>query len=864
MAKLIDGTRVYGTLTVDTSIILAGNTVDSVTGTGTAIVRSISPTITGHPTIEGVTSTGATGTGKFVFDGSPTLVTPNLGNATATTINRVTITAPTTAATLTLANNSSLTTSGAFATTLTSTTATSVTLPASGYLVSTSAAVTGTPGSTTFLRGDSTWSTAVTNFTWTGGIVSVATSATTPALTIAGTSGGIVYFDSATSWASSSALAANYFVLGGGAGAAPRTTLTGTGVVNAIGTAANTTVTNSQTYASGGATSQNTVVLTAVTGIAIGQYVSGTGLAAGTYVTNISSNTVTVSNNFTVQAAGTYTFNGYGIVTQNSTLTANNILLGGGSGVGIASTATGTNVVAALGNQTNTTSGIVTQTAVLTASNLLLGGGSGTGISSTSTGLGVVYTLGNTVNSTTTAATTTAASGGAVSASTFVVTSAAGIAIGQYVSGTGLAANTYVTNVASTTVTVSNAFTVAASGTYTFYNKGIVTQAANLNANSILIGGGAGVGISSITTGSSVISALGVDIGSTGSLLVNGGTAGTPFSITLTNGTNLPISGIAGLGTGVAAALAANVTGSNGIVLATGPTVSLPVIDNIKLGWATTATAGGTTTLTSSSAAQQYFTGTSAQTIILPVTSTLAAGLSYLITNNSTGDLTVKSSGNYQILVQSPNTTVRYLVLDTASVLAAAWDYYYTGFEGSLVASGTLNHLAYYNASSNQVASATYAVFANSQSQLTLGDTAFNGGAGGNAGTITLIGDKSGSVALQAAQPTVGTANNWVLTLPVGAGSSGYVLSTDGSGVTSWVNSSGISTGGSGTTAAVTVSSSTPSSANVGDLWWNPSSSILSIYQSSTIGWIDASGRLQDWGYITGLIYSYDDYGSVL
>ena len=819
MAKLIDGTRVYGTLTVDTSIILAGNTVDSVTGTGTAIVRSISPTITGHPTIEGVTSTGATGTGKFVFDGSPTLVTPNLGNATATTINRVTITAPTTAATLTLANNSSLTTSGAFATTLTSTTATSVTLPASGYLVSTSAAVTGTPGSTTFLRGDSTWSTAVTNFTWTGGIVSVATSATTPALTIAGTSGGIVYFDSATSWASSSALAANYFVLGGGAGAAPRTTLTGTGVVNAIGTAANTTVTNSQTYASGGATSQNTVVLTAVTGIAIGQYVSGTGLAAGTYVTDISSNTVTVSNNFTVQAAGTYTFNGYGIVTQNSTLTANNILLGGGSG---------------------------------------------TGISSTSTGLGVVYTLGNTVNSTTTAATTTAASGGAVSASTFVVTSAAGIAIGQYVSGTGLAANTYVTNVASTTVTVSNAFTVAASGTYTFYNKGIVTQAANLNANSILIGGGAGVGISSITTGSSVISALGVDIGSTGSLLVNGGTAGTPFSITLTNGTNLPISGIAGLGTGVAAALAANVTGSNGIVLATGPTVSLPVIDNIKLGWATTATAGSTTTLTSASSAQQYFTGTSAQTIILPVTSTLAAGLSYLITNNSTGDLTVKSSGNYQILVQSPNTTVRYLVLDTASVLAAAWDYYYTGFEGSLVASGTLNHLAYYNASSNQVASATYAVFSNSQSQLTLGDTGFNGGAGGNAGTITLIGDKSGSVALQAAQPTVGTANNWVLTLPVGAGSSGYVLSTDGSGVTSWVNSSGISTGGSGTTAAVTVSSSTPSSANVGDLWWNPSSSILSIYQSSTIGWIDASGRLQDWGYITGLIYSYDDYGSVL
>jgi hypothetical protein len=41
-------------------------------------------TFTGHQTVEGVTSTGATGTGKFVFDGSPTLVTPTLGVATGT------------------------------------------------------------------------------------------------------------------------------------------------------------------------------------------------------------------------------------------------------------------------------------------------------------------------------------------------------------------------------------------------------------------------------------------------------------------------------------------------------------------------------------------------------------------------------------------------------------------------------------------------------------------------------------------------------------------------------------------------------------------------------------------------------------
>lgn len=54
------------------------------------------PTFTGHPTIEGVTSTGATGTGLLVFGSSPTLITPalgtpasgNLANCTFPTLNQ--------------------------------------------------------------------------------------------------------------------------------------------------------------------------------------------------------------------------------------------------------------------------------------------------------------------------------------------------------------------------------------------------------------------------------------------------------------------------------------------------------------------------------------------------------------------------------------------------------------------------------------------------------------------------------------------------------------------------------------------------------------------------------------------------------
>jgi hypothetical protein len=65
---------------------------------------------------------------------SPTFTTPVLGVATATSINKVTITAPATSATLTVADGSTLATSGAYSLTLTSSAATNVTLPTTGTL----------------------------------------------------------------------------------------------------------------------------------------------------------------------------------------------------------------------------------------------------------------------------------------------------------------------------------------------------------------------------------------------------------------------------------------------------------------------------------------------------------------------------------------------------------------------------------------------------------------------------------------------------------------------------------------------------------------------------------------------------------
>ena len=96
---------------------------------------SASPSFTGTMTYGGVTLTAAvTGTGKMVLDTSPTLVTPNIGVATATSVNKLAITAPATSATLAIADGGSLNTSGAYGITLTSTATTSVTLPTSGTL----------------------------------------------------------------------------------------------------------------------------------------------------------------------------------------------------------------------------------------------------------------------------------------------------------------------------------------------------------------------------------------------------------------------------------------------------------------------------------------------------------------------------------------------------------------------------------------------------------------------------------------------------------------------------------------------------------------------------------------------------------
>lgn len=71
---------------------------------------SAAQTLSAALTYGGVTLTNAvTGTGKMVLDTAPTLATPVIGVATATSVNKVAITAPATSATLTIADGTTLT-----------------------------------------------------------------------------------------------------------------------------------------------------------------------------------------------------------------------------------------------------------------------------------------------------------------------------------------------------------------------------------------------------------------------------------------------------------------------------------------------------------------------------------------------------------------------------------------------------------------------------------------------------------------------------------------------------------------------------------------------------------------------------------
>ena len=93
-SNLSNGTTGTGAVVLANAPTFTANpTFASVTGSG-AVVEATGPTISaptlsGHPTIEGVTSTGATGMGKLVYNAGATLATATLDATTSASITNL-------------------------------------------------------------------------------------------------------------------------------------------------------------------------------------------------------------------------------------------------------------------------------------------------------------------------------------------------------------------------------------------------------------------------------------------------------------------------------------------------------------------------------------------------------------------------------------------------------------------------------------------------------------------------------------------------------------------------------------------------------------------------------------------------------
>jgi hypothetical protein len=136
------------------------------------------------------------------------------------------------------------------------------------------------------------------------------------------------------------------------------------------------------------------------------------------------------------------------------------------------------------------------------------------------------------------------------------------------------------------------------------------------------------------------------------------------------------------------------------------------------------------------------------------------------------------------------STAIPVITVNSKGVVTSAST---TSFSsGGTVNSGTSGQLTYYAATGTAVSGNSNATI--SGGALTLGTS------GTAAGSLLLSGGTSGVVTMKSAA----AAGTWTMTLPTTAGTNGYVLSTDGTGATSWV-----SAGGVGTVTSVNVSGGT-------------------------------------------------------
>ena len=485
---------------------------------------------------------------------------------------------------------------------------------------------------------------------FTGGLISVAgspiTSSGTLALTVAGTSGGIPYFSSGTAWASSAALTQYGVVYGGGAGAAP------------VATAAGTT----------------------------GQVLTATTSGAPTWVTPTNTGTVT---SVALSLPSIFSVSG-SPVTTSGTLTgalanqnANIVFAGPSTGAAAAPTfrlLVATDIPSLAYAPTAGSTSITTLGTIATGTwngSLITGTYGGTGVNN---GSNTITIAGNTSfsgaftqNFTATANTAVTLPAGNTASANNLLSSATAVGI---VTGTPSASNYLRGDGTWASVTASSATNLAGgalgsvpyqllSGSTTFLAGNTTTTPQFLTSTGV-----AGLATAPTYTGST---GSGNVVLATSPTLVTPA-LGTPSAIVLTNATSVPVNQATGT-----LALA---NGGTGVTTA-------PAANAALFGFTTTATSATPLVLTNTSSVYQLFTGSTAQTVTLPVTSTLTAGWTFHIVNNSSQNITVNSSGANLVSTVIPNTTAMVTCILITGTTAASWESGFTDF-GAITGTGSV------------------------------------------------------------------------------------------------------------------------------------------------------------------------------
>ena len=354
------------------------------------------------------------------------------------------------------------------------------------------------------------------------------------------------------------------------------------------------------------------------------------------------------------------------------------------------------------------------------------------------------------------------------------------------------------------------------SGTFTWptFNQNTSGTAAGLSATLVATSGGTGqssYSVGDILYASTTTALSKLTAGTSGYVLTSGGAGVAPSWAAVSSG-SVSVGSITGLGTGVATFLgtpsSANLvaaltdeTGTGALLFGTGPTMTLPIVNNIKQGYSTTATAAGTTSLSVNSNRVQFFTGTTTQTLQLPAPQTMTLGMEFLLVNNSTGNVSVIASNSASVATVLPGTVISCISIDTtAGNGAAGWNVETVGFTsvtgtGSVVLSASPT---FTGTVTGTAATATASSTASSLGYLGIPQS-------GTATTATLaIGDAGKHIYVTTNGQTITIPANASVAYPIGT-TIGFIAGPSATTVTIAITSDTMYLAGTGTTGSRTL-----------------------------------------------------------